>query len=163
MSGAYHHHLKSIMEGKGLIVNNIVIVVVVLKLILFIDVRIKQVNSKIVRNNKFVEYSNYSYYRFVGVSLYDQIVKSNHLTRLGNGLIIFLSLIDTFIEQIFHIRKTLLGVGVSALIMAPIAIGLSVYLLRHPSFLAVLEIENDFGIVLSVLLGTILLSLLYGL
>jgi hypothetical protein len=41
--------------------------------------------------------------------------------------------------------------------MAPIAIGLSVYLLRHPSFLAVLEIENDFGIVLAVLLGAIII------
>src|ERR671939_541131 len=68
-----------------------------------------------------------------------------------------LRLIDTFIEQIFHIRKTLLGVSISAVIMAPIAIGLSVYLLRHPSFLAVLEIENDFGIVLAVLLGAIII------
>jgi hypothetical protein len=67
-----------------------------------------------------------------------------------------LSLIETFIEQIFHIRKTLLGVSISAVIMAPIAIGLSVYLLRHPSFLAVLEIENEFGVVLSVLLGAII-------
>jgi hypothetical protein len=68
-----------------------------------------------------------------------------------------LSLIETFIDQIFHIRKTLLGVSISAVIMAPIAIGLSVYLLRHPSFLAVLEIENEFGIVLSVLLGAIII------
>jgi hypothetical protein len=68
-----------------------------------------------------------------------------------------LSLIETFIEQIFHIRKTLLGVSISAVIMAPIAIGLSVYLLRHPSFLAVLEIENEFGVVLSVLLGAIII------
>jgi hypothetical protein len=67
------------------------------------------------------------------------------------------SLIETFIEQIFHIRKTLLGVSISAVIMAPIAIGLSVYLLRHPSFLAVLEIENEFGIVLGVLLGAIII------
>ena len=41
--------------------------------------------------------------------------------------------------------------------MAPIAIGLSVYLLRHPSFLAILDIENDFGIVLAVLLGSIII------
>src|ERR671932_985004 len=68
-----------------------------------------------------------------------------------------LSLIETFIDQIFHIRKTLLGVSISAVIMAPIAIGLSVYLLRHPSFLAVLEIENEFGVVLGVLLGAILI------
>jgi len=68
-----------------------------------------------------------------------------------------LNLIETFIDQIFHIRKTLLGVSISAVIMAPIAIGLSVYLLRHPSFLAVLEIENEFGTVLGVLLGAIII------
>ena len=68
-----------------------------------------------------------------------------------------LTLIEAFIDQIFHIRKTLLGVSISAVIMAPIAIGLSVYLLRHPSFLAVLEIENEFGIVLAVLLGAIII------
>ena len=68
-----------------------------------------------------------------------------------------LSIIETFIEQIFHIRKTLLGVSISAIIMAPIAIGLSVFLLRHPSFFAILETENEFGIVLSVLLGVIII------
>jgi hypothetical protein len=68
-----------------------------------------------------------------------------------------LSLIEIFIEQIFHIRKTLLGVSISAIIMAPIAIGLSVFLLRHPSFFAILEIENEFGVVLGVLLGVIII------
>ena len=61
------------------------------------------------------------------------------------------------LEHIFHIRKTLLGVSISAVIMAPIAIGLSVYLLRHPSFIAILDMENDFGIVLGVLLGAIII------
>jgi hypothetical protein len=68
-----------------------------------------------------------------------------------------LRLIEIFIEQIFHIRKTLLGVSISAVIMAPIAIGLSVFLLRHPSFFAILEIENEFGVVLGVLLGAIII------
>ncbi len=68
-----------------------------------------------------------------------------------------LNLIETFIEQIFHIRKTLLGVSISAIIMAPIAIGLSIFLLLHPSFFAILEMENDFGIVLGVLLGSIII------
>jgi hypothetical protein len=68
-----------------------------------------------------------------------------------------LNLMDRFIEQIFHIRKTLLGVSISALVVAPIALGLSVYLLRHPSFIAVLGIENDFGIVLAVLLAAIII------
>jgi hypothetical protein len=68
-----------------------------------------------------------------------------------------LNLIETFIEQIFRIRKTLLGVSISAIIMAPIAIGLSIFLLLHPSFFAILEMENEFGIVLSVLLGAIII------
>jgi hypothetical protein len=68
-----------------------------------------------------------------------------------------LILIETFIEQIFHIRKTLLGVSISAIIMAPIAIGLSVYLIRHPSFFAILETQSEFGIVLSALLGAIVI------
>ena len=63
-----------------------------------------------------------------------------------------LTIIDSFIEQIFQIRKTLFGVSISALILAPIAIGLSIFLLQHPSFFAVLEIENEFGIVLAILL-----------
>src|SRR6187200_2922112 len=67
-----------------------------------------------------------------------------------------LSLIDIFIEQIFQIRKTLLGVSISALVLAPIAIGLSVFLLQHPSFFAILDIENEFGDVLALLLGTII-------
>jgi hypothetical protein len=67
-----------------------------------------------------------------------------------------LTLMDTFIQQILNIRKTLLGVSISALILAPIAIGLSVYLIRHPSFFAILEIENEFGTVLSVLLVAVI-------
>jgi hypothetical protein len=42
--------------------------------------------------------------------------------------------------------------------MAPIAIGLSIFLLLHPSFFAILEMENEFGIVLSVLLGAIIIN-----
>lgn len=68
-----------------------------------------------------------------------------------------LTLMDTFIQQILSIRKTLLGVSISALILAPIAIGLSVFLIRHPSFFAILEIENEFGTVLVVLLGSVII------
>jgi hypothetical protein len=68
-----------------------------------------------------------------------------------------LSLMDNFIEQITTIRKTLLGVSVSALLLAPLAIGLSAYLTLHPSFFAILEIENEFGLVLSILLGAVLI------
>jgi hypothetical protein len=68
-----------------------------------------------------------------------------------------LSLMDSFIEQITNIRRTLLGVSISALVLAPFAIGLSVYLILHPSFFAILEIENEFGLVLSILLGAVLI------
>ncbi|HET6799197.1 MAG TPA: hypothetical protein VFH25_01425 [Nitrososphaeraceae archaeon] len=68
-----------------------------------------------------------------------------------------LSLMDNFIEQITSIRKTLLGVSISALLLAPLAIGLSAYLILHPSFFAILEIENEFGLVLSILLAAVLI------
>ena len=68
-----------------------------------------------------------------------------------------LSLMDSFIEQMTNIRRTLLGVSISALVLAPLAIGLSVYLILHPSFFAILEIENEFGLILSILLGAILI------
>ena len=68
-----------------------------------------------------------------------------------------LGLMDSFIEQITAIRKILLGVSISALLLAPLAIGLSVYLIFHPSFFAILEIENEFGLLLSILLGAVLI------
>lgn len=68
-----------------------------------------------------------------------------------------LSLLDNFIEQIHKIRSTLLGVSVSALVLSPLAIALSIYLMFHPSFFAILEIENEFGLVLSVLLGAVII------
>ena len=68
-----------------------------------------------------------------------------------------LSIIDNFIEQILKIRTTLFGVFLSALVLAPLAIGLSVFLLQHPSFLAVLDIENEFGIVLGILLFAVII------
>ncbi len=58
-----------------------------------------------------------------------------------------LSLLDSFIDQIHQIRRTLLGVSISALVLSPLAIALSIYLMLHPSFFAVLEIENEFGLV----------------
>ena len=69
-----------------------------------------------------------------------------------------LKLMDTFIDQIQEIRKVLLGMSVSAIVLAPLAITLSIYLLLHPSFFAILEIENDFGLVLSILLGAVISS-----
>jgi hypothetical protein len=68
-----------------------------------------------------------------------------------------LSLIDSFIEQIFHMRRTLDVISISAIILACLAIALSIFLLRHPSFFAVLEIENEFGLILSILLSAIII------
>ena|SRR5215831_17449614 len=59
---------------------------------------------------------------------------------------------DEFIFQMLKIRRTLLYISISALILAPLAIGLSLFLMSHPTFFAVLEIENEFGIVLGILL-----------
>src|ERR687895_1884484 len=69
-----------------------------------------------------------------------------------------LTLLDSFIHQIQNIRRILLGMSVSAIVLAPLAIALSVYLLFHPSFFAVLETENEFGLVLSVLLGAVIIT-----
>ena len=68
-----------------------------------------------------------------------------------------LNLIDSFIEQILCIRKILLGVSISAVFLAPLAIGVSVYLLLHPSFFGILETENEFGSALSILLGAVII------
>lgn len=56
-----------------------------------------------------------------------------------------LSLMDDFIEQVQRIKNILFGMSLSAIILAPLAIALSLYLIIHPSFFAVLEIENEFG------------------
>jgi len=65
---------------------------------------------------------------------------------------------DSFIDKIQHLRGVMLGVSLSALILAPFAIGISVYLTTHPRFLLLLEQEDDFGVVLIVLLVGILVT-----
>jgi hypothetical protein len=67
-----------------------------------------------------------------------------------------LTLMENFIEQIFQIRRTLLGVSISALILSPIAIGLSIFLIGHPSFFSILEIQNEFGTILGFLLAAMI-------
>ncbi len=67
-----------------------------------------------------------------------------------------LNLIDGFIDQISKIRTVLKGVSVSALILAPLAIGLSLFLISHSSFFTILEKEDDFGFVLIILLGSVI-------
>jgi uncharacterized membrane protein len=82
---------------------------------------------------------------------------SNEERRLSISRHNILSLADSFIEQIFQIRKILRGVSISAMILAPLAIVLSIYLLLRPSFFAVLEIENEFGLILGILLGAVII------
>jgi len=65
---------------------------------------------------------------------------------------------DGFIEKIQQLRGVMLGVSFSALILAPFAIGISLYLITHPKFLHLLEQEGDFGIILIVLLVGILVT-----
>jgi uncharacterized membrane protein len=69
-----------------------------------------------------------------------------------------LALLDGFIQQIHNIRRILLGMSVSAIVLGPLAIALSIYLLLHPSFFSILERENEFGLVLTVLLGAVIIT-----
>lgn len=64
--------------------------------------------------------------------------------------------IDGFIDKINQIRKTLIGISVSALILAPLAIGLSVYLITHQHFYFILDEYDEFGLFLAILLGIII-------
>jgi hypothetical protein len=71
-----------------------------------------------------------------------------------------ISLMDNFIEQLLQARRTLVvafTLSISSIILAPIAVGLSIFLLLHPSFFITLENEDEFGIFLSVLLGGIII------
>jgi len=67
----------------------------------------------------------------------------------GNDI---LSSMDNFIEKIQHLKGMMLGVSLSALILAPLAVGISAYLITHPKFLRLIENENEFGFMLIVLL-----------
>jgi hypothetical protein len=82
---------------------------------------------------------------------------NNNKEKLNMSRSDILSLLDDFIEQINQIRRTLFGVSISALLLSPLAIVLSIYLILHPSFFAILEIENEFALVLSVLLSAVIL------
>jgi hypothetical protein len=73
-----------------------------------------------------------------------------------------ISLMDNFIEQLLQTRRTLVlafSLSVSSIILAPLAVGLSIFLLLHPSFFVTLENEDEFGIFLVILLvGIIVVS-----
>jgi len=67
-----------------------------------------------------------------------------------------LNLVDSFIEQMFKVRNLLRGVSISALILAPFAIVLSIYIINHQSFFNVMQTQGDFGVMLSVLLALVI-------
>lgn len=68
-----------------------------------------------------------------------------------------IEVIESFIDKINQIRKTLLGISLSALVLTPLAIGLSTYLITHPHFFFVLDDYDEFGIFLVILLGIIII------
>ena len=67
-----------------------------------------------------------------------------------------LGLMDNFIDKILEIRKIFVSVSISGFVLAPFAIGLSIFLITHPHFFHILEREYDFGAALSILLGVII-------
>jgi hypothetical protein len=67
-----------------------------------------------------------------------------------------LKMMDGFIEQISKIRTTLKGVSISALILAPLALALSIYIMQHPSFFVLMDNRDEFGIVLVTLLISVI-------
>jgi hypothetical protein len=79
-------------------------------------------------------------------------ISNSAMTRTEQSRLDIVTSMDDFIFQILKIRRTLLYISISALILAPLAIGLSLFLISHPTFFAVLEIENEFGVVLGILL-----------
>jgi predicted ABC-type exoprotein transport system permease subunit len=68
-----------------------------------------------------------------------------------------LEILDGFIESMTKMRKLFVGFSASALFLAPIAIVLVIYLIFHPLFSSVLENYGDFGILLSILLGSVII------
>jgi hypothetical protein len=68
-----------------------------------------------------------------------------------------LTIIDSFIEQITKIRRFFIGVSISSIILAPIAISLALYLFTHQSFFRILEAEREFGFGLVLLLTSVII------
>ena len=65
---------------------------------------------------------------------------------------------DLFIEKIQQLRGIMLGVSFSAVILAPLAIGISVYLFTHPRFLQIVEHEGEFALLLIILITVVLVT-----
>ena len=66
-----------------------------------------------------------------------------------------LALLDDFVYQILSIRKVLFTVFISSILLAPLSIALSIYLVTHPSFDKILDAQDNFGEVVEALLVSI--------
>lgn len=80
--------------------------------------------------------------------------KNNTILNERNNI---LNIIDSFIEQITKIRRFFIGVSISSIILAPIAISLALYLFTHQSFFRIVEAEREFGFGLVVLLTAVII------
>ena len=80
--------------------------------------------------------------------------KNNTILNERNNI---LNIIDSFIEQITKIRRFFIGVSISSIILAPIAISLALYLFTHQSFFRIVEAEREFGLGLVVLLTAVVI------
>ncbi len=67
-----------------------------------------------------------------------------------------IEMLDDFIIQVLSIRRTLFSVSLCAILLAPVSIGLCIYMFLHPSFLKVLDDKDDFGEILTVLLLSVI-------
>ncbi len=67
-----------------------------------------------------------------------------------------LNQIDELIRRVNSVRRVFLGMSFSTIVLAPLSIFLSLYLMLHPSFFKVLDTNNDFGYVLLFFLGLII-------
>lgn len=75
------------------------------------------------------------------------------MTEYSNADI--LETLDYIIEKIQNLRKIMIGVSISGLVLAPFAIALTLYLATHPKFFDILEDKDEFGVFLSMLLAGI--------
>lgn len=75
------------------------------------------------------------------------------MTEYSNADI--LGTLDYIIEKIQNLRKIMIGVSISGLVLAPFAIALTLYLATHPKFFDILEDRDEFGVFLSILLAGI--------
>ena len=67
-----------------------------------------------------------------------------------------LTQIDELIERVNSARGVFLGMSFAAIVLAPLSILLSAYLILHPSFYKLIDSEDGFGYVLSIFLGIVI-------